>query len=270
MKQIFCQILDFPQMVNQKVLDAKLNSTVNAFDSQDGIRSYVKLIYQVAALVFFLTWEWGVINAAMAYLSNPDVAGMGKVGSIVTFILLAYSALPISQVIRSRGESLGGAHNGMVEFIFKDFVTTNIKIVGETMAIAGFIYALNLTIGFVLDADLLLAYSSDSVLNMIGGMYTFPINMISELLVLVRLDFLASILHSFTDLKLNASASFGGDFIWSASDLMAVAGAYINVILGLAVLYVSLAIYGYLYSLVAALVNFVPRLAIPISLKNRS
>ena len=76
-------------MVNQKVLNAKLNSTIDSFDSQDGIRSYVKLIYQVAALVVFLTMEWGVLNAALAHFGNPAVTVIGKIGSLVTLILMA-------------------------------------------------------------------------------------------------------------------------------------------------------------------------------------
>ena len=38
----------------------------------------------------------------------------------------------------------------------------------------------------------------------------------------------------------------------------------------LAVLYVNLAIYNYLYSIAAALVNFVPRLAIPVAMRTKS
>ena len=87
-------------------------------------------------------------------------------------------------------------------------------------------------------------------------------NTISELMSTFHMDGFASILHSFTDFKMNSTQTFGGDFIWDANDLMIVAGAYINVLVGLAVLYVNLAIYNFLYSIVSALVNYIPRLAI--------
>ncbi len=270
MKQIFHQILDFPQMVNQKVLNAKLNAAVDSFDSKDGIRCYVKTIYQIAALVFLLGMEYGIVNAAIDYLQNPEVNGIGMIGSILTFVLLAYSAFPIAQVIRSRGESLGESHNGMVEFVFKDFVTTNIRIIGEVTAIAGLIFALNLTLSFVLDADLLSSFSNYSILSNISGLYSLPMNTISELMSTFHMDGFASILHSFTDFKMNSTQTFGGDFIWDANDLMIVAGAYINVLVGLAVLYVNLAIYNFLYSIVSALVNYIPRLAIPLSIRTKS
>ncbi len=270
MKQIFRQILDFPQMVNQKVLNAKLNAVVDGFDSQDGIRHYVKTIYQIAALVFFIGMECGIINAAMAYFQGPAVSGLGMVGSILTFVLMAYSAFPIAQVIRSRGESLGGSHNGMVEFIFKDFVTTNIRILGEVMAISGLIFAFNLTLSFAFDTDLLSSFTNGSILDNISGLYALPMDAISSILSVLHMDSLASILHSFADFKMNSTQTFGGDFLWDANDLMIVAGSYINVLAGLAVLYVNLAIYNFLYSIVAALVNFVPRLAIPLAIRTKS
>ncbi len=270
MKQIFNQILDFPQMVNQKVLNAKLNSTIDSFDSQDGIRSYVKLIYQVAALVVFLTMEWGVLNAALAHFGNPAITIIGKVGSVVTLILMAYSAFPIAHIIKSKGETLGGSHNGMIEFIFKDFVTTNIRIFGEVMAVLGIIYSINLSLCFLLDSDLLLSSSSDPILEILGSLYTFPINTLSNILVSLRLDVIANALQSFTAFKLTATQSFGNDFIWYASDIVIVASSFVNVIAGLAVLYVSLSVYNYMYSLVSTLANFIPKLAFPLAIRNRN
>jgi hypothetical protein len=84
------------------------------------------------------------------------------------------------------------------------------------------------------------------------------------------MDALASILQSFADFKMNSTQTFVGDFLWDANDLIIVAGAYINVIAGLAVLYVNLAIYNFLYSIIAALVNFIPRLAIPLAIRTKS
>ena len=77
-------------------------------------------------------------------------------------------------------------------------------------------------------------------------------------------------MQSFTAFKLTATQSFGNDFIWYASDIIIVASSFVNVIAGLAVLYVSLSIYNYMYSLVATLTNFIPKLAFPLSIRNRN
>jgi len=269
MKQIFHQILDFPQMVNQKVLNAKLNAAVEGFDSQDGIRCYVKTIYQIAALVFLLGMEYGIVNAAMTYFQSPTAGGIGMVGSILTFVLMAYSAFPIAQVIRSRGESLGGSHNGMVEFIFKDFVTTNIRIFGEVGVIVALFAAFNATLSFVFGASLF-SGSSDSVVGMMSGLYTYPMEALNTLISAVPffdLSMVSKALSTFSGFVLDSTQNSNG---WSIENLGMVVNSYINVIIGLAILYVNLAIYNFLYSIVAALVNFIPRLAIPLAIRTKS
>jgi len=267
MNKIFNQILDFPQMVNQKIFNSKLNSVVDDFDSQNGIRFYVKTIYQVAALIVLLVMEYAIIMGALDYFQNLEATVLGKVGSALTFILLAYSAFPIANVIRSRGDSLGGTHNGMVEFIFKDFVLTNIRIVGEVVAITGLFVAFTSTLSFLFDSALMNS-SGDSMMGSISSFYALPANALSELLSMVRLDYLSDQLNSFVTYKLGSTQDFGNG--WNLYNLGMLTNSYINVIIGLAALYVNLAIYKFLYSIVAALVNFVPRLAIPLSITNKN
>lgn len=269
MKQIFSTILDFPQMVNQKVMNAKLNSVVDEFDSQNGIRCYVKTIYQVASLLFLLGMEYGIFRAAMDFFNDPANSGMGKLGSVLTLLLMAYAAFPIAHVIRSRGESLGGKHSGMVEFVFKDFVTTNIRIFGEVGAIVALFGAFNATLSFLFNASLFSA-SSDSMVGMMSGLYSFPLQAATSVITAIPffdLSLITNALNTFSSFSLDATQSAGG---WSIENLGMVCNSYINVMVVLAVLYVNLAIYNYLYSIAAALVNFVPRLAIPVAMRTKS
>ena len=268
MKQIFNTILDFPQMVNQKVMNAKINSFIDDFDSQNGIRTYVKTIYQVAALLFLLGMEYSVIKAAMEFFKDPTVTAMGKVGSILTLVLIAYSAFPIAAVIRSRGESLGGKHKGMVEFIFKDFVTTNIRIIGEVAAIVALFGAFNQTLSFIFGTSLFSA-SSDVMIGMMGGLYSIPMNALASLISsipLINLSMVTNSLHGLSELVLDTTQNSAG---WTIGNLGMVANSYINVIIGLVVLYVNLAIYNFVYSIIAALVNFIPKFAIPLAIRNK-
>jgi hypothetical protein len=267
MKQIISKILDFPQMVNQKVMNAKLNSVVNDFDSQNGIRSYVKTIYQVAALVFLLGMEYVVVQAVLGLFGNAEVSIIGKVGGLLTLLLMAYSAFPMAQVIKSRGESLDGAHNGMVEFVFKDFVVTNIRIFGEVAAIGALFVAFNSTLSFVFGTDLS-TDAGDSMVSMMSGLYSYPMAAAASLVAAIPffdLSMITNALHSFSGYALDSAQNASG---WSLENLGMVCNSYINVIIGLAALYVNLAIYNFLYAIVAALVNFVPRLAIPLSIRN--
>ncbi len=267
MNKIFSQVLDFPQKVNQKFFNAKLNSVVGDFDSQSGVRSYVKIIYQIAALVVLFAIEYAIITIALDYFQNSDASALGKAGSVLTFILLAYSAFPISNVIRLRGDSLGGAHNGMVEFVFKDFVLTNIKIVGEVIAITGLFVAFVSTLSFLFDTSLLNSSGGDGMLDSIIPLYALPGAAIAELTSMVHLNYISDQLSAFATYKLDTAQNLGNG--WNLGNLGMVANSYINVIIGLAVLYVNLAIYRFLYNIIAALVNFIPRLAIPLSISNK-
>jgi hypothetical protein len=268
MKKIYQQILDFPQMVNQKVLNAQLNTAVDKFDSQDGVRSYTKSIYQILSLIVLITMEVAVIKGAMAYFTDAASTGLGKAGSVLTTLVLVYSAFPIAHIIRSRGESLGGSHNGIVTFIFKDFVTTNIKILGEVAAVGAFIGAICFTLSFVFDTNLFTATSSNS-LSALGGLATLPMEGLTNLFGALKLDYLTSVLASFGSFNMASTQTFTGDMLWNANDLLLVAGAFINVAVGLAVLYVNLAIYHFLYTIVSNFIKWIQSPFIPISMKSK-
>ncbi len=268
MKKIYQQLLDFPQMVNQKVLNGQLNTAVDKFDSQDGVRCYTKCIYQILSLIVLITMEVAVIKGAMTYFTDATTTGLGKAGSVLTTLLLLYAAFPIAHIIRSRGESLGGSHHGIVTFIFKDFVTTNIKILGEVAAVGGFIGASCFTLSFVFDTNLFNVTNSTSM-SALAGLASLPIEGLTNLFAALKLEYLTSVLASFSSFSMAATQSFTGDMLWNANDLLVVAGAFINVAVGLAVLYVNLAIYHFLYTIVSNFIKWIQSPSIPISMKSK-
>lgn len=268
MKKIYQQILDFPQTVNQKVLNAPLNAAVDNFDSQNGVRAYTKSIYQFVSIVVFILMEVAIITGAMTYFSNTTTTGLAKLGSALTTILLVYSAFPIAHIIKSRGESLGASHNGMVAFIFKDFVTTNIRIVGEVVAVGAFIGACCFTLSFLFDTNLYNA-ATEVPLSAVSAMAGLPMDGLNTLFNALRLEYLTTVLHTFTAFKMPSTQNFTGDMLWNINDLLLVGGAFVNVVVGLVVLYVNLAIYHFLYSIVSNFIKWIQSPSIPISMKNK-
>jgi hypothetical protein len=268
MKKIYHQILDFPQMVNQKVLNAQLNAAVDNFDSQNGVRSYTKSIYQILSIVVFIIMEVAIIHGAMAYFTGATNTGLAKLGSVLTTILLIYSAFPIAHIIRARGESLGASHNGMVSFIFKDLVTTNIRILGEVAAVGAFIGACCFTISFLLDNNLYNA-TTEVPLTAISGVAGLPMQGLGNLFSALKLDYLTSVLNSFSAWKMGGTQSFTGDMLWNINDLLLVGGAFVNVAWGLAILYINLAIYHFLYNIVSNFIKWIQSPSIPISMKSK-
>lgn len=270
MNKIMNQILDFPQLVNQKIFNAKLNSLVTNFDSTDGVRHYVKTIYQWASLLFLIAMEYHIILAAKDYYGAADVSTMGKLGSVLSFLVLAYSAFPIAAIIRSRGESLGDAHKGMISFVFKDFVMTNIRIFGEVMAVIGLSLALTATLSFVFDTNLFTSYMGNTVMSSFTDLYSFPLNTATSLMSMLHVDFMSNAINALMGMRFDTEVVFGSDFVWNPSDLGMVANSYFNVLIGLVVLYVNLAVYTYLYAIVSAVVNFIPKFAFPIAIRTKN
>ena len=87
------------------------------------------------ALIVLISMEFGIIKEAQAFFSESTDSGLAKAGSILAILVLLYAAFPIAKLIRTRGESLGESHNGMLTFAFSDFIKTNIRMMGEVAAI---------------------------------------------------------------------------------------------------------------------------------------
>jgi len=268
MKKQMQLLLDLPGTVNQKMKSVAVNSEIDKFDSQEGVRSYVQTIYQWIALITLVVMEVTIIKAAYTFFTTDTSGIIVKIGSLLTALILIISAFPISQLIKTRGESLGSSHSGMVSFIFGDFVKTNIRLLGEIAAIGALFAAVNQTLGFVLDHSLFAA-SSTGLLDVLAPIYSAPMNVLHELLTAVSLGVVSDLLHSATNFHLDSTGNYNGDFIWDAKDLIGLLGAYVNIIIGLAFMYVNLAIYGYLYNLMSSLIKWVSSPSIPLSIKNK-
>ncbi len=270
MKQKFQQLLELPGSLNQKIFKGLVNNELDNFDTQNGIRSYVKTIYTWAALVVFVSMEVGILKAAFAYFTDSADTMLAKVGSVFALLILMVAAFPIAQIIKSKGEQLSENHTGMVSFVFNDFVKTNIRMLGEITAIAGLVAAINLTLSFVLDTNLYSANPGNSLSNILMPLYSFPVEALNAVLNAAHLGAAANFIGSVTSYTMPTSTDFAGDFHWKLSDLHGVVGAYINVILGLVFMYINLAIYGYLYNLAATFINWVSSPSIPIAMKNKN
>jgi hypothetical protein len=268
MKKIYQQILDFPQMVNQKVLNAQLNAAVDNFDAQNGVRAYTKWVYQILSIVVFIIMEVAIINGAMTYFTAATSTGLAKIGSVLTTLLLIYSVFPIAHIIRARGESLGASHHGMVGFIFKDLVTTNIRILGEVAAVVAFIGACCFSLSFLFDTNLYNA-ATEVPLSGISGVAGLPMQGLSNLFSALKLDFLTGVLNSFSAWKMGATQSFTGDMLWNINDVLFVGGAFLNVAWGLVILYINLAIYHFLYSIVSNFIKWIQSPSLPVSMKTK-
>lgn len=270
MNLIIQQVLDFPQMVNQKYLKLGVNESVDSFDSEQGVRSYVAKLYQFIALALLISMEYNVIVSALAYFQG-EAGGIQKLLSVVTMLIAIATAFPIAKAIRTRGDSFKSKHSSMIEFVFSDFVKTNIQLLGEVMAIAGLFSAANLTFSFIVDHDLFAGNNMGmDLLGVLAPIAAFPMVLLAKLLGIAGADGIGETFSSITSYRMETtSTAFGGDFQWNVNDIFNVLGAYLNVMISLAMMYISLTIYKYTYGLIVSVIKWVANPFIPLLVKNK-
>jgi len=156
----------------------------------------------------------------------------------------------------------------MVTFLFKDVVTTNIKILGEVAAVGAFIGAACLALSFVFDTNLFNA-TTGTAFGTISGLSSLPMQGLTNLFAALKLDYLTTVLNNLSSWTMASGQNFTGDMLWNINDLFLVAGAFVNVALGLAYLYVNLAIYHFLYTMVSNFINWIQSPSIPIAMKTK-
>jgi len=262
------QLLSLPSMVNGMIKTNSVNNAVDAFDSNGGVRHYTSLLYRWAAFIGWVAMEFTILKAAYGYFFGGTASGLALFGSVVTTLLLVASAFPIAQLIRSRGESLGTGHQGMTSFIFGDFIKTNIRLLGEVAAITALFAAFNQTVSFLLDNSLFSATSSGA-LDSLNAVSSIPMNLVKKVMGMFHIDLVTNSLNAASSFRMDSSGTYDGDFVWNTQDLIGVINSYVNVIISLAFVYVSLAIYGFLYKMATTLLNWISSPSIPISLKNK-
>jgi hypothetical protein len=249
MEKILNKVLDLPQMINAKLPMNNFNSWVT--DSEGNMASWVGKFYTVSALVV-------LIGSLVAVFSPIWSGGMGEgvdiVGNVLTMLIWAYAAFPISQVIRSAGNSLAESKSGIVNFVFKDLAVANIKLLGHVAALVALFGALAMTLSWATSLNISGDFPTVWIDN-ISYAYALPMAAVTEVTNGVfGLDFIGSVLaNDWT----NWDPTMAAGAHWTWDGFMSVAWEYVGVIVVLAKLYVVLALYHFFYGLISSLVNWI-------------
>ena len=123
MENLINQIIDAPKMVSDKI-PGNITSMVQGSDSN--ISKWVGMFYRVAATLFILGALYNLASPLWGDASLPS--GMDLLVMFIVLLTWMYAAFPMSDVIRSAGESLASSDSGIVKFVFGDLVIANIKI----------------------------------------------------------------------------------------------------------------------------------------------
>lgn len=258
MKNFLTQVLDLPKMINSKLPMNNFNSMV--VDSEKNVAKWVGTFYTVSALVVLIT-------TLIAVLSPIWSGGMGEginvVGNVLTILIWVYAAFPVAQIIRSAGDSLAESKSGIFDFVFRDFIVTNIKVIGHVTALVALFGAFCMTLSWGTSINVSSSFITDWVVN-IGYVYTLPMAATVELTNLLGLDFIGNILaNDWT----NWDPTMNSGSAWSLEGFYAVLWEYVGVLVILAKLYVALAIYNFFYGILSSFVNWIKNPYLPFKVK---
>lgn len=253
MNEIIQKVLDLPGQVAGRVLGSRVGDTLDSFDSSDGIRRYFQTIYALLAVTMAAYMLVDIANGAGDFFSDAD--GMGIAGSIVTTVICLVAAFAIPHVIRVRGDGFAGGHSSMVEFLAKDVMRTNIRLVGELGALIIFTQALCMAVATIFGATVYAPLSGGAdIVSTLTPWVDWMRETVNDLVQYVSVD------------SLYAVGSDAGSFegAWSWDSVVDVFSTVVNAIMFLATFYVYLAIYNVGYNVVSWIAGWIQSPHLPI------
>lgn len=247
MEKIINQILDLPQMLNQKLPKNCFNEMMD--NSEGSVSDWTGKIFKVGALVVLVGMLFSVFNNGMEAVSGAE--GIGKVSAGLCALILIYAAFPIAQVVRSAGDSLAGAKSSMVDFVFKDLVVASIKVVGHIAALTALFGAICSTVAWILNGSGMTI--GVEMIGVFDYLYTLPVDAMSAFLGMLGLGFVDVIIGNFMNWDLTGSEVTG----YNPESAVAVGWEFAQVVLILAKLYVVLAFYHFFWGVLNTFFNWI-------------
>ena len=291
MENYINQVVDLPKMVNDKI-PVNINSMLD--DSERNMSKWVGMFYKLASLLFIAGALYNLLSPLWGDRSLPD--GKDLIAMFIGLLIWLYAAFPMSQIIRSAGDSLESSDSGIIKFIFKDLVLANIRLVGQILALSALFTAICMSLSWVL--DMTIAGSVDGSMDSVYWMFELPMAVTADFAMWV--DKLERLLSE-KGIKKTSISAVGGPCLatglanrvhssvviankdilvakkiaemintnwggWtlgaesgeahSWSGLIACCWAFAGVVLALAQLYVSMAIYTFLFALGTSFMNW--------------
>lgn len=253
MKKIIDSILDFPKIVNEKLPQNCFNEMLD--NSENSIKKWTGDVFRLGAFVILIVTLISIIlDGIDSFYGN----GLEIVNGILCMLILIYASFPISQIIRNVGDSLSNSKSNIVDFIFKEFITQNIKAIGHITALIALFGAICSTVSWILNTGSLESLSID-LYDGFSYAYALPANAVAQLLDILNLGFVSSVINDFLTWDLTGSTASG----YNIESVISLGWEYIQVILILAKLYLSLAIYHFIYNILTTLTAWIQKPYLP-------
>lgn len=235
----------------EKFVDAPLNFIDNGKFFRKGIHYYLILIAAgiiLGGIYFILSGlfkDYGYLNR-MEH-AQTGIKVRSYIASVFTFLISLAGVISIGLIFFKRSNDLQNReYNGLLQYLYKDFFPTLIKIYGESLAIIPIIISL---ITFL--SALLVAIPYNPINELAIMMYrTVNLNFISDALLTVNADGINNF----------------GDYM-EALLISGIGGIIVAILISFSmfmITYIAIEVYSYFIKIIINLVNFIPKFALPI------
>jgi hypothetical protein len=250
--QLTNQLLDSPKMISDKLPWNNWNSSVE--DSENSISGWIGKVFNIAALVVLLAILWGLFSQLWM-----DNGGFWKqeatliIGGLLGILLWTYAAFPITQIIRNTSESISSSKSDIINLIFLDIPVAVIKLSGYVLAMVGLFAAISEVLSFITALNVSGVSNMEGVMFSMSGMNTLGINAVMEVMGNCCMGDISNIISQITSPDLTV---YGGS-AWTVSGAAGVCVSFLAVLVTLINLYITVAIYKFIFGLASTLVKWV-------------
>ena len=180
--------------------------------------------------------------------------GKQSIGLLVGGFIWLYAAFPLMSVIRRTADRLRTPGDSIVSYMFKDFVVANIKMVGQLSAITALFASLTMLLGWATDIAMI-DHAIGTTAESVQWMFEVPMMAVASFTELIGIESVNEFVSQMTNDGWKLTVAPGE--AQSMDGLISVLYSFATVILILVQLYVSVAVYTFMYGLASTFMNWV-------------
>jgi len=258
MEKILNRILDLPNEINGKLPWNCWNDCMS--DSEGNLAKWAGEVFRVGAFVTLVCSIWASVSGMIPGEGGLDI--MAILGGLVWI----YVAFPVAQIVRNAGDAIASSKGDIITLLWHDIALETIKAWGYITALVALVGALLGVIAAVTMGHLDMSGSLElGWMSNIDYAYALPASAMDALTNMFGLEWVGGVLNDFWgwDVTANVAASDGswaGDVVFSLWGLVQVAVI-------LAKLYVVMAIYKWIWTILNTLFNFISNPYLPMRSK---
>ena len=243
-------VLDLPNKVNSMLPKNCYNEAIEG--SEKSINSWIGYIFKILSFGFAILTIYLILK--QGFESFEGAKGLTIVGSILTMVIFLYVTFPLSMFFRTTASNLSSSKSGIITFFFKDFVVAVLKLFAYLGALIALAAAIAGTVSFILDTSV---YGHDFF-----GLAEQGSSAMTAFLVAVLgvIEPLGDIVYQMEDLLYMLNLRSEGVIYvdgWSVDGLLQLLGMYIAPLVILIQLFITLAIYHFVYGLISTFLNWI-------------